>query len=330
MSETGLVYRGAVTLALGEDALGRRLDRVLVGALRDAGHVLSRNALRASFDAGEVTEEGRALKPSLEVTRPMLVAVVLRPPAPLSAVPEPVPLSILHEDEDVLVIDKPAGIVVHPSVGHPHGTLVNGVLHHLGVGSAGLPVLPGNDATRPGVVHRLDRDTSGAMVFTKTRRAAASLAAQFQAHSIERRYVGVLGGVPSFDARTVDTPHNRDPAERKRFAPVEGGSSRRAITHVTVVERMPGAAVAHFTLETGRTHQIRMHARYFGCPIFGDALYGKPPKEPSRRRLWTELGRHALHAELLGFEHPRTRQPVRFVSPLAPELQALLEGLRAP
>ena len=330
MGETRRVDKWPVTLALGEDAIGQRLDRVLVEALRDAGHGLSRNALRASFDAGDVTEDGRALKPSLEVSRPMLVAVVLRPPAPLSAVPEPVPLSILHEDEDVLVIDKPAGIVVHPSIGHPGGTLVNGVLHHLGVGPDGLPVLPGNDATRPGVVHRLDRDTSGAMVFTKTQRAAASLAAQFQAHSIQRRYVGVLGGVPTFDARTLDTPHNRDPAERKRFAPVDGGSSRRAVTHVAVVERMPAAAVAHFTLETGRTHQIRMHARHFGCPIFGDALYGKPPKEPSRRRLWTELGRHALHAELLGFEHPQTRQPVHFVSPLAPELQALLEVLRVP
>lgn len=328
MGETRPADGGPVTLALGDAAIGRRLDRAVVEALRDAGHVLSRNALRASFDAGEVTEDGRALKPSLEVSRPMIVAVVLRPPAPLSAVPEPVPLSVLHEDDDLLVIDKPAGIVVHPSAGHPGGTLVNGVLHHLGVGPDGLPVLPGNDATRPGVVHRLDRDTSGAMVFTKTPAAAASLAAQFQTHSIERRYVGILGGVPSFETRTLDTPHSRDPADRKRFAPVEGGASRRAITHVTVVERMSTAAVARFTLETGRTHQIRMHARHLGCPIFGDTLYGKPPKDPSRRRLWTALGRHALHAELLGFEHPRTGQPVRFESPLAPELHALLEALR--
>lgn len=328
MGETRRVDGRSVTLALGEAAIGHRLDRALVEALREAGHVLSRNALRASFDAGEVTEDGRALKPSLEVSRPMHVAVVLRPPPPLSAAPEPVPLSILHEDDDVLVIDKPAGVVVHPSAGHPGGTLVNGVLHHLGVGADGLPVLPGNDATRPGVVHRLDRDTSGAMVFTKTPAAAASLAAQFQAHSIERRYVGILSGVPSFETRTLDTPHNRDPAERKRFAPVQGGSSRRAVTHVTVVERLPTSAVAHFTLETGRTHQIRMHARHLGCPIFGDALYGKPPKDPSRRRLWAELGRHALHAEVLGFGHPRTGQPVRFESPLAPELQTLLEVLR--
>ncbi|MCR9164700.1 MAG: RluA family pseudouridine synthase [Nannocystaceae bacterium] len=328
MGGTGPVDGKPVTLALGEGARGQRLDRALVEALRDAGHVLSRNALRASFDAGEVTEDGRALKPSLEVSRPMHVSVVLHPPAPLSAVPEPVPLSILHEDDDVLVVDKPAGVVVHPSAGHPGGTLVNGVLHHLGVGSDGLPVLPGNDATRPGVVHRLDRDTSGAMVFTKTPAAAASLAAQFQAHSIERRYVGILSGVPRFEARTVDTPHNRDPTERKRFAPVQAGSSRRAITHVTVVERMPTAALAHFTLQTGRTHQIRMHARHLGCPIFGDALYGKPPRDPSRRSLWTQLGRHALHAELLGFEHPATGRPVRFESALAPELQTLLEVLR--
>jgi len=316
-----------LALSLGEDVLGQRLDRVLVEALREAGHVLSRSALRASFDAGEVTHGGRPLKPSLVVQRPMDVEVVLHAPAPLSAAPEPVPLSILFEDADVLVIDKPAGIVVHPSAGHPSGTLVNGVLHHLGVGQGGLPVLPGNDATRPGVVHRLDRDTSGVMVFTKTPRAAASLAAQFQAHSIERRYVGILSGVPDFASRTIDTSHGRDPADRKRFAPVEG-ATRRAITHVAIVGRFEGAAVAHFTLETGRTHQIRMHARHLGYPIFGDALYGKPPRDPARRRLWTELGRHALHAELLGFQHPGTGARVRFQSELPPELQRLLGALQ--
>ncbi len=316
-----------ITVALGEDAIGQRLDRALVAALRAAGREVTRSALRASFDAGDVTSEGRALKPSLEVQRPMPVVVTLHPPPPLSAAPEPVPLSIVHEDDDVLVIDKPAGIVVHPSAGHPGGTLVNGVLHHLGVGPDGLPVLPGNDATRPGVVHRLDRDTSGVMVFTKTSGAATSLAAQFQAHSIERRYLGVLAGVPSLDTQTLDTPHARDPADRKRFAPVDG-APRRAVTHVTIVERMAHAAVAHFTLETGRTHQIRMHARHLGAPIFGDALYGKPPRDPTRRRLWTELGRHALHAEHLGFEHPRSGERVRFRSELPAELVALLEALR--
>ncbi len=257
----------------------------------------------------------------------MSIAVGLHPPAPLSAVPEPVPLSILHEDADVLVIDKPAGIVVHPSAGHPGGTLVNGVLHHLGVGPDGLPVLPGNDATRPGVVHRLDRDTSGVMVFTKTPVAAASLSAQFQAHSIERRYFGILTGAPSFETQTVDTPHARDPAERKRFAPVEGAKVRRAITHVSVTRRLRGAATAEFTLETGRTHQIRMHARHLGTPIFGDTLYGRPPRDEPRASLWRDLGRHALHAEVLGFEHPSSGEVVRFVSALPPELAAVLDAL---
>lgn len=302
---------------------------MLVAALREAGHTVSRTLLRASFDKGEVTADGRALKPSLEVPRPMTVAVVLHAPAPLSAKPEPVPLVILHEDPHVLVLDKPAGIVVHPSAGHPGGTLVNGVLHHLGIGPEGLPVLPGNDVTRPGVVHRLDRDTSGVMVFTKTPKAAASLAAQFQAHSIDRRYIGILSGVPSFDRRTLDTPHNRDPADRKRFAPLEGNAARRAVTHVEVVRRFSSAAIAHFTLETGRTHQIRMHARHLGTPIFGDALYGKPPKDAARRGLWTGLGRHALHAEILGFEHPETGARVRFTSALPPALEALVTGLAA-
>ncbi len=313
---------------MGQDALGQRLDRALVLALTTLGHVLSRNALRASFDAGDVTLDGRRLKPSLEVVRPMLVRVVLHPPPPLRAQAEPLPLSILHEDADVLVIDKPAGIVVHPSLGHPGGTLVNAVLHHLGVGADVLPVLPGNDATRPGVVHRLDRDTSGVMVFTKTPVAAASLASQFQAHTIERRYIGVLSAAPALDTQTLDTPHNRDPAERKRFAPVPGASSRRAVSHVTVLERMPTAAVAHFTLETGRTHQIRMHARHLGAPIFGDPLYGKPPRDEVRRRLWNGLDRHALHAEVLGFEHPTTGATVRFTVELPPELKSLVVALR--
>ncbi len=308
--------------------MGHRLDRALVTALREAGHVVSRNALRASFDAGEVTADGRRLKPSHAVERPMAIAVVLRAPAPLSAVPEPVPLSILHEDDDVLVLDKPAGIVVHPSAGHPGGTLVNGVLHHLRLGAAGLPVLPGNDATRPGVVHRLDRDTSGVMIFTKTPRAAASLANQFQAHSIQRRYLGILTGEPRFETQTLDTPHGRDPAERKRFAPVAGTKARRAITHVEVTERLRGAATARFTLQTGRTHQIRMHARHLGVPIFGDALYGNRPRDEPRRSLWDGLGRHALHAEILGFVHPSTGETLRFTSRLPEELARLLEALR--
>ncbi|MEM6295452.1 MAG: RluA family pseudouridine synthase, partial [Myxococcota bacterium] len=288
----------------------------------------TRSALKASFDAGEVTADGRRLKPSHEVERPMTIAVVLRPPAPLAAVPEPVPLSILHEDADVLVLDKPAGVVVHPSAGHAGGTLVNGVLHHLGIGPDGLPVLPGNDATRPGVVHRLDKDTSGVIVFTKTPAAAASLSAQFQAHSIDRRYVAVLCGAPAFESRRIETPHARDPVNRKRFAPVSASGARRAISHVTVVERLPSAAVAHVTLETGRTHQIRMHARHVSCPVFGDALYAKPPRDEARRALWNGLGRHALHAELLGFEHPRTKARVRFTSSLPSELGALVDVLR--
>ncbi len=289
---------------------------------------MTRSALKASFDAGEVTAHGRRLKPSLEVDRPMTVDVVLRPPAPLAAVPEPVPLSILHEDPDVLVLDKPAGVVVHPSIGHAGGTLVNGVLHHLGIGPDGLPVLPGNDATRPGVVHRLDKDTSGVIVFTKTPAAAVSLSAQFQAHSIDRRYVAVLSGLPRFVERRLDTPHARDPADRKRFAPVPGAGSRRAISHFEVVQRLSQAAVVHVTLETGRTHQIRMHARHVGCPVFGDALYAKPPRDETRRQVWTALGRHALHAELLGFEHPRTKARVRFTSRLPRELVALREALQ--
>ncbi len=308
--------------------MGRRLDVALVAALRDAGYVVSRSSLEKSFASGGVCVEGRPLKPSLLVDAVLRLQVTLVAPPPLRAEPEPVPLSIVFEDEAVLVIDKPAGIVVHPSAGHPGGTLVNGVLHHLGVRADGLPRLPGNDATRPGVVHRLDRDTSGVMVFSKTAAAAAGLAGQFERHSIERRYVGILSADPGFTKRRVDTFHGRDPAERKRFAPVRGRKERRAVSHVEVVEQLGKGAVAHFTLETGRTHQIRMHARHLGTPIFGDALYGRAPRDEPRRGLWNELGRHALHAQILGFEHPLTGAQVRFESPLPDALEGLRRALQ--
>lgn len=303
-----------------------RLDQALVEALAGLGRTCTRSQLARAFEAGGVVASGRRLKPGQRVERELEVEVTLAKPPPLAAEPEALPLVVLHEDDDVLVVDKPAGMVVHAGPGHSRGTLVNAVLHHLGVDAAGLPVLPGNDATRPGIVHRLDRDTSGVLVVAKHAAAQEFLAAQFRTHDLGRRYLGVVEGEVSWERRRVETGHARDPRDRRRFAP-EPKAKRRAITEMEVVTRLRGATVLAFTLHTGRTHQIRMHARHLGHPVLGDALYGRTPKDPVVADAAGRLQRHALHAQHLELRHPSGGQRVRWESPLPPELRALIEAL---
>lgn len=272
---------------------------------------------------------GRPLKASKVVEAPLSVTVALPAVEPLRAEAEALPLTVLHEDADLLVIDKAAGMVVHAGPGHARGTLVNAVLHRLGVSAEALPVLPGNDATRPGIVHRLDRDTSGVMVVARHARAQEGLAAQFRAHSIRREYLGVVSGEPSITTRRVETLHGRDPADRRCFTP-EVREGRRAITTIAVEERLGDAALCRFTLETGRTHQIRMHASWLGHPIVGDALYGRGSGSARVRALGAGLGRHALHAAILGFRHPMSGAWLEFVAALPRELAELVAALRVP
>ena len=311
---------------LSDEAIGQRLDRALVDALNELGHAITRSQLRRSFDAGAVRVGGRAVKPSLELDGAVEVELELLAPEPLAeAFPEAIPLTIVHEDAAVLVIDKPAGMVVHAGPGHARGTLVNAVLHHLGAAPDGLPIMPGNGPERPGIVHRLDRDTSGLIVVAKTAAALAALAAQFRDHAIDRAYLGVVLGVPSWGQRRVETRHGRDPSHRRRFSPDHG--ERRAITTMTRARALgERAALLRFELETGRTHQIRVHARHVGHPIFADELYGRRPRDPDLRALSEALGRHALHATLLGFDHPGGGR-VRFESSLPRELADLCDAL---
>jgi 23S rRNA pseudouridine1911/1915/1917 synthase len=318
----------ALRIQLGESAIGQRLDRALVDSLVAQGKAITRSQLARSFAAGQVRIDGKPAKASLELARACVVEVEFVEPPPLArARPEAIPLTIVHEDDALLVVDKPAGMVVHASLGHAGGTLVNAVLHHLGAGREDLPVLPGNDPERPGIVHRLDRDTSGLLVVAKTAAALAHLAQQFRTHTIERAYLGIVVGVPSFSQRRVETVHGRDPIDRRRFSPEHG--ERRAITLMTVLEPLADrAARVRFELETGRTHQIRMHARYVGHPIFADPLYGFRPKDPISRSLADALQRHALHAAVLGFEHPDGSR-VCFESPFPPELEALATKLQS-
>jgi len=313
-----------LVVELSQAAIGERCDRALVEALAASGHAITRSALARSFAAGGVRIAGKPIKASHRIERACAVELEPVDPPPLAhARPEPIPLTIVHEDRALLIIDKPAGMVVHAGPGHADGTLVNAVLHHLGVGREALPVLPGNDpAERPGIVHRLDRDTSGLLVVAKTAPALASLAGQFSQHTIERAYLGIVLGVPSFAQRRIETRHGRDPSDRRRFAPDQG--ERRAITTMTVLETFGDrAALVRFELETGRTHQIRMHARLVGHPIFADPLYGRRPRDPQLRALAEGLGRHALHAAVLGFEHPGGGW-LRLESPLPAELAAVL------
>lgn len=311
---------------LGEVLIGQRLDRALVDSLVAQGQAITRSQLARSFAAGQVRIDGKPVRGSLVLARACTVELELIAPPPLAhAHAEAIPLTIVHEDAALLIVDKPAGMVVHASLGHTSGTLVNAVLHHLGAAREDLPTLPGNDPERPGIVHRLDRDTSGLMVVAKTAPALTHLARQFRTHSIERAYLGVVLGVPSFSQRRIETLHGRDPADRRRFSPEHG--ERRAITTMTVLEALANrAAIARFELETGRTHQIRMHARFVGHPIFADPLYGRRPKDPKSRALAESLGRHALHAAVLGFEHPEGGR-LRFESPFPPELAQLVQAL---
>jgi 23S rRNA pseudouridine1911/1915/1917 synthase len=318
-----------VSLSVSLSAIGQRVDRALVEALAERGHPITRSQLARSFEAGLVCSEGRPLKPGSKLERACVVELELLDAEPLAhAFAEPIALTIVHEDRSLLVIDKPAGMVVHAGPGHARGSLVNAVLHHLG--SAVLPVLPGNGPERPGLVHRLDRDTSGLIVVAKTMPALACLAEQLRAHTIERAYLGVVLGDPSWDTLRVETRHGRDPADRRRFSPEHG--ERHAVTNISVVRRLGGhASVLRFVLETGRTHQIRMHARHVGHPIFADALYGREVRhlrDTRLRKLAEELGRHALHAAVLGFDHPDGDR-VRFESPLPPELVRLIEHIVA-
>ncbi|MDO9022671.1 MAG: RluA family pseudouridine synthase [Deltaproteobacteria bacterium] len=302
-----------------EDA-GERLDKVLARLL--AGDNVSRSAITQCFAAGRVTSASHALKPSERARAGLTVTVDVPPPAPMVAVAEDIPLTIVFEDEHLLIIDKPPGMVVHPSRGHAGGTLVNAVLHHADVDEDGDPL-------RPGIVHRIDRDTSGLLVVARSTAARDGLVARFKAHDIERSYVALVEGVAPAEV-TYDTWHGRHPTDRLRFTS-RGTGGKRAITHVERVESFGGgvASMVRCRLETGRTHQIRVHLTEAGHPLLGDVLYGRTVKDPAARAIAAALGRQALHAEVLGFTHPVSGEALRFSAPPPADFAAALDALRA-
>jgi 23S rRNA pseudouridine1911/1915/1917 synthase len=308
-----------------ENEAGERLDVVLVRRLPE----MSRAAVQRLIEEGHVRVNEERARPGLKLRGGDQVSLTPPPPRPTELKPEAIPLDILFEDAHVLVINKPKGLVVHPAPGNPDGTLVNAVLAHAG---EELPVIGGEE--RPGIVHRLDRDTSGVMVVAKTDAALRGLQEQIAQRSARRRYLALVRGDPRFEQAEVDAPIGRHPTQRQKMAVIPVGSrhpARPARTHLTVLERYPGFALLQADLETGRTHQIRVHCAYIGHPVVGDPIYGPgggrprdPTIPPEVRAAIDGLSGQALHAYALAFVHPATAEPLAFTAPLPPDTHRLL------
>jgi 23S rRNA pseudouridine1911/1915/1917 synthase len=331
-----------------------RLDVYITRFVENA----SRTKVQRSIREGHVTVNGEVVT---KVSHTVLagdeiVCRVMRPP-PMEAVAEDIPLNIVFEDDYLIVVNKAAGMVVHPAYGNRTGTLVNALLHHVGGGSysveddedeedldddVGLSTLnaapsrEGDPSIRPGIVHRLDKDTSGMLVVAKDDMTHRGLAKQFEEHTIQRRYLAIVWGVPDLPKGTIDTHVGRDPRDRKRMAVVRRGG-KHAVTHYETVEAMQHTSLVQFRLETGRTHQIRVHAQHIGHPVLGDATYGGQsvrygPSAGSRKaffnNLFARLPRQALHAHTLGFLHPITDERLYFTADLPADMQYALDQLR--
>lgn len=304
------------TLQFTADESAERLDQWLAERIPE----WSRTRIQALIREGCVEADGRCdWRPRDRVLAGAAYRIRLPAATPVDVLPEDIPLDVLHEDHDLVVINKPPGLVVHPAPGHADGTLVNALLFRCrdlqGVGGE----------QRPGIIHRLDRDTSGVMVVAKTQQAMDSLAAQFQDRRVQKVYVAVVAGIPSPAAGRIETLIGRSRTDRKKMSATPS-RGKAAITNYRLVEVFDGFSLVRLRIETGRTHQIRVQMAHIGCPVAGDAVYGG-----NRRRLWEALGgceRQMLHAETLSFIHPSTGERVEYTAPLPPDMLAFVDGLR--
>jgi 23S rRNA pseudouridine1911/1915/1917 synthase len=325
--------------------VGERLDRALAARLPG----LSRSRVQALIGAGAVTRNGLAvLDAGLRVKAGEVYAVAVPPPEPAAPEPQTMALAIAYEDRDLIVIDKPKGLAVHPGPGHASGTLVNALIAHCGASLSGI-----GGVMRPGIVHRLDKDTTGLMVVAKSDRAHQGLAEQFAAHGADGRltrgYRAVAWGAPERPRGVIDAALARSAANRTRIAVVRAERGRRAVTHYEVLERFgsgdnprvrrrsgPIASLLRLVLETGRTHQVRVHLAHIGHPLLGDETYGAGHKASARRlgprpqAALAALGRQALHAAELAFVHPVSGRRMQFEAPLPSDMADLVDALRAP
>jgi len=300
-------------LTVGRTGAGARVDRWLAESLPD----LSRSRIQHLIAGQHVTVNGAATKASHRLHGGETIEIDVLPPPPDDLIPEPITLTVLYEDEQVLVVDKPAGMVVHPGAGNATGTLAAAALAH-------APAIAGvGGPRRPGVVHRLDKETSGVLVLAKTRAAYDALTVQLAARSVTRRYLAVVHGRVGLPAGVIDAPMGRDPHHRQRMAVRPPGKGKRAVTHYRVLERFPHFTYLELKLETGRTHQIRVHMTSLGHPVVGDRMYGR-----SRGKQPIASDGLALHAVTLAFLHPISQKRVEFTAAFPPRFEGLLSQIR--
>ncbi|MBE9030860.1 RluA family pseudouridine synthase [filamentous cyanobacterium LEGE 11480] len=305
-------------IELEAESSANRLDAYLAQQLVD----LSRSRLQKLIGDGQVTVNGAVCSSKKAgVDLGDLIQITIPDAEPMTLIPEAIPLDILYEDPHLIVVNKAAGMVVHPSIGHTSGTLVNALLAHCAAQGETLPGI--NGVQRPGIVHRLDKDTTGAIVVAKTEQAFVHLQEQFRVKSARRSYLAVVFGSPREDSGTVDAAIGRHPVDRLKMAVVDASKGRHAVTHWSVQERIGNHALLQFDLETGRTHQIRVHAAHMGFHVIGDPTY-----TPKRRSVKVKLPGQALHAWRLRLIHPMTGEVLEATAPLPPSIEKLLMVLR--
>lgn len=312
--------QSSATGTIPDSVAGQRLD----AGLAVVEPALSRERIKALILAGAVMLDGKPVtRPSVKLVPGMAYAIAIPEARPLDTEAQDIALDIVYEDSDLLVVDKPAGLVVHPAAGHADGTLVNALLHHCAGQLSGI-----GGVARPGIVHRIDKDTSGLLVVAKTDAAHLGLAAQFAEHSINRRYVAIVQGRPSPANGTIRGNIGRSDHDRKKMALVGEGRGKHAVTHFTSEEKLSGATRIECRLETGRTHQVRVHMASIGHALLGDPLYSRPPKALRDLLKAADFRRQALHAQRLGFIHPVTGSECDFFSPIPADMAELLDRLR--
>lgn len=293
------------------DSAKTRIDKYITEGLDED---VSRSQVQLWIADGHVLVNDSPVKANYKVNQGDRIALTIPAPSVVEIVPEDIALDIAYEDRDVIVVNKPRGMVVHPAPGHVSGTLVNALMHHC-KDLSGI-----NGELRPGIVHRIDKDTTGLIMAAKNDKAHASLAAQLKEHSVNRRYLALVHGNISHDQGTIDAPIGRDPQDRKMYT-VTDRNSKHAVTHFTVVERFGDYSLLELKLETGRTHQIRVHMKYIGHPLVGDPVYGKSKG--------IKLNGQALHAAVLGFVHPASGQYLEFSAPMPEDMEELLTILKS-
>lgn len=300
---------GVLVLYPVREDIGARLDRYVADNMSD----LSRSSVQNLIESGNILVDGQQRKAKFRITPGEVITIDVPPPVDDEIQPDPIPLDVVYEDRDLIVIDKPAGMVVHPAPGHSRGTLANALIAH-------VPDIAVGGSHRPGIVHRLDKDTSGLIVAAKTDRGRTSLVAQWADRSVTKTYLALVSGVIDEDEATIDAPIGRDPKHRQRMAVVRSG--RPAITHFRVLERFAHATLLEVSIETGRTHQIRVHLAFIGHPVISDPVYGQGSSDSPA------LARQFLHASELAFDLPGGER-VAFAAPLPGDLQATLDLVRA-